>query len=331
MRRGGRARVAFSLRVKITLTFLLIGSLASILLALGIVTILQRSMFAELQNRVSGLARIGVELVDPEAFQRLLARISPDMPGDDAIAVEDSADFRSISDALNAVRATEERLVHYIYLFAPTPDPDTALFVVDADLLADRDLVEAGELSADELTHFGSPFDLSDFPVARRAIAEGIPLVEEDYTWDEAYGVNSLTGYAPLFSRDGTRLLGVLGIDMVDTDVRAVLRRARDHLGGRRRRGAPAHDPRLHLHGHRCSRGGSSRWTRSCAGSARRTSRCGPRCARATRWAGWASASTPWPRRSRATARSWRPSERLREVRAARVAAPPGTSRAYST
>ena len=100
--KGDRTRVAFSLRVKITLTFLLIGSLASILLALGIVTILQRSMFAELQNRVSGLARIGVELVDVEAFQRLLARISPDIPGDDAIAVEDSADFRSISDALNA-------------------------------------------------------------------------------------------------------------------------------------------------------------------------------------------------------------------------------------
>ena len=87
--------------------------------------------------------------------------------------------------------------------------------------------MEAGELSADELTHFGSLFDLSDFPVARRAIADGVPLVEEDYTWDEAYGVNSLTGYAPVFSRDGTRLLGVLGIDMVDADVRAVLRRAR--------------------------------------------------------------------------------------------------------
>lgn len=220
-------RVAFSLRVKITVTFLVIGLGASLLLALGVFTVLERSMFAELQNRVSSLARIGVQLVDPAALQRLLGGLAPDLPGERALAAEDSADFLAISDALNGIRASEERLVHYIYLFAPTPDPDTALFVVDADLLADRRRVQAGELPADELTRFGSTFDLSDFPVARRVIAEKVPLVEEGYTWDAAYGVNSLTGYAPVVSRDDGRLLCVLGIDMVDTDVRAVLRRAR--------------------------------------------------------------------------------------------------------
>jgi class 3 adenylate cyclase/HAMP domain-containing protein len=39
--------------------------------------------------------------------------------------------------------------------------------------------------------------------------------------------VNSLTGYAPVFASDGRTLLGALGIDMVDSDVRAALRRAR--------------------------------------------------------------------------------------------------------
>ncbi len=225
--RAAAPGVTFSMRLKITLTFLVIGSLASLLLAAGTFTILQRSMFGELQNRVGGLARVAAQLVDPEACRRLVARLRPGMSDDGVREAEDSADFLSVSEALNAVRATEERLVHYIYLFAPTPDAETALFVVDADLLADRARAEAGELSADELTRFGSAFDLSDFPVARRAIAEKVPLVEQGYTWDEAYGVNSLTGYAPVFGRDGTTLLGVLGIDMVDSDVRAVLRRAR--------------------------------------------------------------------------------------------------------
>jgi class 3 adenylate cyclase/HAMP domain-containing protein len=57
-------------------------------------------------------------------------------------------------------------------------------------------------------------------------IAEKVPLVEQDYSYDEQFGVNSLTGYAPILARDGRILLGVLGIDMVDTDVRAALRSA---------------------------------------------------------------------------------------------------------
>ena len=222
-------RVAFSLRLKIILTFLLISILASGLLASAIFTILQRSLFREMQNRVSGLARIGVELVDTDALERLLARLSPEsaeLPEEEVAAVEASADFRAISDALNAVRATEERLVHYIYLFAPTSDPDTALYVVDGDVLADLARQAAGEEASADITHFGSPFDVSEFPVARRAIAERIPLAEQEYSYDAEFNVNSLTGYAPIMARDGRTLLAVLGIDMVDTDVRAALQSA---------------------------------------------------------------------------------------------------------
>ena len=223
---SGQFRVTFSLRLKIILTFLLISILVSGLLASAIFAILQRSLFREMQNRVSGLTRIGVELVDREALARLLARLAPELPEAEVAAVEASSDFRALSDALNAVRATEERLVHYIYLFAPTSDPDTAAYVVDADVLRDTERRAAGETPEGDLTHFASPFDISEFPVARRAIAEKAPLVEQSYSYDAEFHVNSLTGYAPILARDGRTLIGVLGIDMVDTDVRAALRSA---------------------------------------------------------------------------------------------------------
>jgi class 3 adenylate cyclase/HAMP domain-containing protein len=228
---AARFRVAFGLRLKITVTFLLIGLAVSAILASSILLLLERSLFREMQSRVSGLARIGVELVDTDALLRLLARITPEVSAEEAAAVEDSADFRAISDALNAVRATEERLVHYIYLFAPTPDPDTALFVVDADVIADRDRQESGGEPSEDVSHFGSVFDVSAYPVARRVLAEKVPLVEQTYTRDEDFGVNSLTGYAPILAADGTTLLGALGIDMLDGDVRAALRRARTISG----------------------------------------------------------------------------------------------------
>jgi len=218
-------RVTLSLRVKVILTFLLINLVASGFLAVSLYTILNRNLFRDMQSRVGSLTRIGARLLDAEALSRLGVELSPDLSPGRVDAVEGSADFRAVSDALNAVRAVESTLVHYIYVFRPTADPNTALYLVDADVLEDRAKRAAGEETKGDISHFGSSFDLSEFPVARRVVAERIPMVEPNFTYDAEFKVNSLTGYAPLMSRDGS-IVGVLGIDMVDTDVRAALRNA---------------------------------------------------------------------------------------------------------
>ncbi len=224
----GQFRITFGLRVKITLMFLLISLAASAILAAGILVLLERSLFREMQSRVGGLARVSAAMVDKAALARLLGRLEPGMPAEEVAEVEASRDFRTVSDALNSVRATEERLVRYIYLFAATPDPAAALFVVDADVLASaQGRAAGGGDGAEDVSHFGSVFDVSGFPVARRALAERVPLVEVAYSWDADYRVNSLTGYAPVFAADGTTFLAAVGIDMVDSDVRAALRSAR--------------------------------------------------------------------------------------------------------
>ena len=144
--------------------------------------LLEQSLFREMQSRVGSLARIGAELVDREALRGLLGSLSPGLSDDQVQAVEESPGFRAVSDGLNAVRASEERLVHYIYLFAPTADPGTALFVVDADAFADRQGQARGEEPSGDISHFGSVFDVSGFPVARRAIADRAARVEEAYS-----------------------------------------------------------------------------------------------------------------------------------------------------
>ncbi len=66
---------------------------------------------------------------------------------------------------------------------------------------------------------------MSDFPVARRAMVEKSAMVEDAWTYDPDFKVNSISGYAPLFARNGV-FVGMLGIDMVDTDVHAILSNA---------------------------------------------------------------------------------------------------------
>ncbi len=214
-------RVNFSLRLKIILTFLIVGMAVSGLLSVSVYSILNAGLLRQMQGRVLDLARVGTNVVDTEALARLRARIARDLPSDVTDRIESSADFRIVSDQLNRVRGVESKLVRYIYTFAPTDDPKTALYIVDGDVLRDKARQAAGEKTED-ISHFSSVFDISQYPVAERALASQVPLVEDSWSWDPDFKVNSITGYAPVFARNGT-FVGVLAMDMVDTDVRAIV------------------------------------------------------------------------------------------------------------
>ncbi len=223
--RNGKPRLSFGLRVKITLTFLIVGALVSGVLAVAMFRILNTGLLNQVQTRVLDLAELGSRLVDTDALARLVGKMGPDLSPEQVDTVEGSADFRVISDELNGVRGIERGLVHYIYLFVPTADPHTALYVVDGDVLPDRESRKEGTPAAEDISHFSSPFDLSTFPVPRRVFAEKRSLVEEQWSYDPEFKVNSISGYAPIFGRHG-EMLAALGIDMVDRDVRLILSNA---------------------------------------------------------------------------------------------------------
>jgi class 3 adenylate cyclase/HAMP domain-containing protein len=187
--------------------------------------ILNQGLLSQVQTRVLDLAKLGSRLVDADALARLVSKVGSDLSPEQVDTVEGSADFRVISDALNGVRGIERELVHYIYLFAPTADPNSALYVVDGDVLPDKESQKAGTPAAGDISHFSSVFDLSTFPVPRRVLAEKHSLVEDHWSYDPEFKVNSISGYAPIFGRHG-EMLAALGIDMVDTDVRLILSNA---------------------------------------------------------------------------------------------------------
>ncbi len=222
--RVARQGRGFSLRLKITLTFLLAGTILSGMLSYAMYRILDSALLGQVQEHVLDLARLGSAFVDTESLARLVDRLGPDLSPAQVAAIEDSADYRAVSEELNRVREVRRRLVHFIYIVAPTPDPNTALFVVDADVLAAR-ANPGGQDSESTVSHFNSRLELADLPVARRAIAERRSLVEEAWSYDPDFHVNSLTGYAPVLGPGG-RFLGIVGIDMVDTDVRLVVSNA---------------------------------------------------------------------------------------------------------
>ncbi len=221
--RSGRPQVRFSLRLKLILTLVLVGILVSGLLSYLLYRVLDQGLLSQMQDRVLDLGQLGARMINPDALQRIVSKVSRE-PSDEAVAsVESSADFFLVARQINQVRAVEKRLVHFIYLFVPTSDPNTALYVVDADAIS----IEQGGTAndAENASHFGSVFDISDYPVARRAIAEGTPMVEPSWSYDPDFHVTSLTAYVPVLAPDGRRL-AELGIDLVNTDAAALLSNA---------------------------------------------------------------------------------------------------------
>ncbi len=220
-----RRGISLSLRVKIILAFCILSALVSLGLAFSTYLILGRNLFQELRSRVRDLTDIGSLSLERGAISRLASRLAEGVSEEEVGDIQAGEDFRQVSDQLNRVRSVEQQLVRFIYTFVPTADPNMALFLVDGDVLLLGSARPNGELiEEDGISPFASEFDISEFPVARQVIAEKRNLVESEYTYDEDFKVNSVTGYAPILAADG-RLLAVLGLDMVDTDVRGILNR----------------------------------------------------------------------------------------------------------
>ncbi len=215
---GNNKKGAVSLRAKIIIAFFVISSLVSLGLAGSTYQMVNRTLFGQLRSRVRNLTSVGSLMVDRPALARLVVELESDV---EIRAVETSPDYALVSRQLNQIRDTDKDLVRYVYLFAPAGDENAARYVVDADVLSLR----ASGAAEDEISSFGTAFDLSEFPIARQAVRDRAVLVEEEYSFDREFGVNSVSGYASVLDGDGKTLLAVLGIDMVDTDVRAALRR----------------------------------------------------------------------------------------------------------
>ncbi len=152
-------------------------------------------------------------------------------------AVEHSGAYQDITTHLRMLRAAEPTLVHFVYVLAPTDDPDQPKFVADADVLElEAKLARGVTLGKNEdISHFNQAFDVSKIPLLKQALSECSAQYEPDFVRDEEFGVSSVSAYVPLSDDSGValrdadgRCLGVLGVDITDREMRTSL----DAAGG---------------------------------------------------------------------------------------------------
>ena len=218
------------LRRKVTIAFFVVSALVSVLLALFLYRFIEKQLAEELRNRLMDMAQIGAAEVETDAYGRLRDQLA-DLDGARVATVEHSADYKEIYDHLRMLRRAEPALVRYAYLLAPGPDPDHPRFVVDADVL---ELEAKPQPDGESISHFAQPYDVSEIPLLKKALATCSAQLEPDFVRDETFNVNSVSAYVPLTDDDGNVLrardgscLGILGVDITDAKMRVAL----DHAG----------------------------------------------------------------------------------------------------
>lgn len=215
----------FSLRLKLIAAFIAVGFGLSMFLGLAAHNMLEEKLFLELRKNVINMTHMGAEVIDKSALARLKSQLSGNLTDQQRASIEASADYKRVSDQLNFIRNTQPDLIRYVYIVSPSHRSGYARYLVDADVLDD-----VAQGNSDEISHFNLETDISEFPVMQQAMDKKASLIETEFTRDDAFNVNSISGYAPVMSSDGQTLIGLLGLDMVDTEVQkalsAVLRQA---------------------------------------------------------------------------------------------------------
>ncbi|MDP3178212.1 MAG: Hpt domain-containing protein, partial [Spirochaetaceae bacterium] len=216
-------QVRFGLKFKLIAISVLLTVSMTLVVSLSTYGAVSLQLSRELASKVQATVVLGAEAIDADRLSRLAARAALGPSPEETARLESTEDYRALSDQLNTIRDTDTRVIRYVYTFVPTDDPSTALFVVDADVLALlRGGSEGEAVDSEEISRIGTEFDVSEFDKAREALRDGIATIDDQYIYDPVYKVNSLSGYAPVRDAAG-RTVAVLGIDMTDLNARAAL------------------------------------------------------------------------------------------------------------
>ncbi len=220
------------LRPKITVAFFVVSSLVSLLLAFFLYRFIEDHLGDEIHERLRDITQLGSQVVDRTAFTRLRDKLG-ELDAPTTAAAERSDDYVLVYKQLRRMRDVEaDKLLRFAYLLAPTQEATKPRFVVDADVLDYETRAARGE-TVGEISHYSATYDAAAIPLLVEALQTCTARYEPNFVFDKDYGVNSISAYVPLADLDGKPLravdgscLGVLGVDIIDREMRDALRAA---------------------------------------------------------------------------------------------------------
>ena len=214
-----------NLRIKILIGSLILSLIVSVSLAYTSFRILQNELYEEYRDRLIHTSDLGSKLIDQDSLHYLLKQLTLNLNEEDTEKIQNSKEFKEVYDSLNSLRNSKPNLIRYVYIWVKTDNPDEVLYLADADVLHLLEKKAKGE-KIEEISAFGSKYDITPFPEARKTFEQNTSLVEKEYRLDAEFNTYSISGYSPITDKKTGAQLAVLGIDMTDTNIREALKKS---------------------------------------------------------------------------------------------------------
>ena len=183
----------------------------------------EKKILQATRERIESVAEMSSKLLNIEAYSAINDKIfalgSFDqidsksellLAENDVDVIENSEDYKKISDQLNIIREAERDIILYAYIIIPTSDTNKARFTVDADLIQDK------KTGYEEMvSRFSLIYDISDLPLIKKAFMEKKTVSDSSFKYDKDYDIWALMCFSPIYNSQG-RFCGLLGLDISD-------------------------------------------------------------------------------------------------------------------
>ena len=229
VRCGGSVR----LRRKLTVAFFGVSSLLSVLLALFLYRFVEQQLKEDLRDRLRDITHIGAHVIDIPAYRKLAGELGELGELDEGAvkAVEQSPEYRRISDQLGVIRGREPKLIQYVYLLAPTGDSNhprssstrTCSRCARSSRRASRSRRTRRSAASTSLRRLGDPLLKKAIHDCDRQFERGL-RPRQRVRRQLGIGVHPAvdTAGVPLRNDEGG-CLGVIGVDITDRKMRQAL------------------------------------------------------------------------------------------------------------
>lgn len=202
------ARITDSPKFVSIASYLLLAASAAIMLVVTVYlySYTQKLLTERLFERMEAIASTASRMFEASEINRMID-----------IGAEEAIKTKSYKSTVLKLREIKEanKDVTFAYIYRKTEDPNTVVFVADADVIALRPELNFNENEVTDEGFPGSEYDVSEIPLLYENTAFE-KVVVDDYFYDTIWG-RLMTTYAPILDREGNAI-ATLAIDVDITD-----------------------------------------------------------------------------------------------------------------
>ncbi len=210
-----------SLRFKIVALFFIFSSIIGIITTYSFFYFYRDLLIDEFKEKVKDIAYLGSLSIDTKMYKDLIDKLDPNLTHNQLMDIEFSEEYTKISNKLNQIIKSDEKLLLYAYLLYPTVNKNISRVVIDNSLQdellwiiekvnkaieEDDDEIVFGNdsikiegdittekkqeliikaIELEELFRFNYEYDMSEFPIMIEALQHKKNIVEDEFYYDE--------------------------------------------------------------------------------------------------------------------------------------------------